>query len=65
MYHVRRTEHRRAVERTREMTREQMMDDMIRRYGFEDELVVEFCEFVEAVEDLNRVVFVYSVLMRG
>ncbi len=47
------------------MTREQMMDDMIRRYGFEDELVVEFCEFVEAVEDLNRVVFVYSVLMRG
>ena len=33
------------------MTKEQMMDDVIRRYGFENKWTVWFCELAEALTE--------------
>lgn len=33
------------------MTKEQMMDDVIRRYGFENKWTVWFCELAETLTD--------------
>lgn len=47
------------------MTREQMMDNVIKRYGFEVDETIGFCSVCEdtSISDFE-VCFIYNLLMR-
>ena len=47
------------------MTREKMMDEFIRRYGFEDALTIQFCDMAEdKTVSMERLTVVFTVLTR-
>lgn len=46
------------------MTREQMMDAMIRRFGFENEIVIEFCTLAEEDIPMERLVEIFTIIIR-
>ncbi len=46
------------------MTFEEMMDAMIKRFGFEDEITIAFCRMIEEGAKLERMTFIFTVLMR-
>lgn len=46
------------------MTREQMMDTMIHKYGFEDEIVIEFCALAESNFPIDRLTVIFTIVTR-
>ena len=45
------------------MTKEKMMDDIIRRYGFESKGSIGFCRLVEGGADKNIIEYWYKILI--
>ena len=45
------------------MTKEQMMDDIIRRYGFESKGAIGFCKLVEGGANESVIKYWYKILM--
>lgn len=46
------------------MTREQMMDAMIHRFGFENEIVIEFCALAEENIPVERLAEIFTIIIR-
>ena len=45
------------------MTKEQMMDDIIRRFGLESKVTIGFCKLVEGSVDRDILEYWYMLLM--
>ena len=45
------------------MNREEMLDEMIRRRGFEDEYTVEFARMAETITDINMLRLAFATMM--
>ena len=46
------------------MSKENMMDGFIKKFGFEDELTIQFCEMCEDEKvSYERVAFIYAVII--
>lgn len=45
------------------MNREEMLDEMIRRRGFEDEYTVEFSKMAETVTDITMLRLAFATMM--
>ena len=45
------------------MNREEMLNEMIRRRGFEDEYTIEFSKMAETIADINMLRLEFAVLM--
>ena len=47
------------------MTREQMLDSVIKRYGFEDEITLQFAEIIETWISDKAVNDMYEIAMKA
>lgn len=46
------------------MTFEEMMDRVMNRFGFEDEITIAFCKMIEDGAKMERMIFIFNTIMR-
>lgn len=49
--------------RGKQLSREEMMDEVIKKYGFEHELTILFCKACEECESYSKIRWAYIMLM--